>query len=997
MIKQRKMAAAVRGSLIKAGLLASAAALSSTALAQEENLELEEVVITGSRITVPGVVSSSPITSVGAEEIKFQQTVSVERVLRDLPSTIPGDGSNVNNGTAGQATIDLRGLGPERNLILMNGRRMTPFNYDGEVDTNTIPTALIERIDVVTGGASAVYGSDAIAGAINFVMKDDFEGMELDLGTSQSGDNDAETDWATLTVGANIAGDRGNVVMSVGWNERKALLLGERPFGTLGIDTATGAGLDEFNAGVSPLPPSDPGCTGPSVVDFVNGSGSTTSIPTRFALVGDGRSAAQFRDDRTLSQPECSRFNFNPFNYFQTPNERYNATAIGHFDLNDNHSVYSTINFANNTITQQVAPSGTFGQTFDLPLANAFLSDQARQYIIDAGNSALEADLLNPEGVNNWQDINGNGIVDEADYLQVQLRRRTLELGFRSEEYDSDYFQIVSGFEGDLPFLEEWRYDVGFQYGESNLTTVRDGYTNLTNIQNALDSTDGVTCANGDSTCVPIDLFGGFGTITPEMAAYARAIALQRQEVEQTIYYASFNGPVDVIRLPTADEPLALAVGYEHRNETGSLNPDECLKLAPSSCQGGAGGNLLPIAGEYTVEEFFIEGFMPLLNGMAFAEELSLEFGWRTSDYTSVGTVDTWKLGLAWRPIDSVLIRVMEQEANRAPNIGELFSPVTTNLDNAKQDPCSVANAGNIDATLRALCESTGMTPAQVGNVQDVISGQVNTFSGSDPSNPPDSETAETFTAGIVWTPDLGFFDYTTVSVDYWDIEITDIIGEFSAQEILDACYVAGQASECAKIDRVAGDLTISGAGINRLTTNLEFYDAEGVDVGFNFGFDIGKYGNLDFSGNLTKYLTNEQQSSTLVPVIDCKGFYGTTCDPVSDIRWVQRTTWTWDAFTLSLNWRHIGSVDIEPPEEASVDPRFRSIDSYDYFDLYASYQLSWNGDFTLSLSVDNITEEDPPILGQDAGDTSSNFGNTFPSNYDVIGRYYTFNLNYRF
>ncbi|MEH6608180.1 MAG: TonB-dependent receptor [Halioglobus sp.] len=994
MIKKRKLAAAIRSSIMKAGLLAGATALAGTALAQEENLELEEVVITGSRITVPGVVSSSPIISVGAEEIKFQQQVSIEKVLRNLPATRPADGSNVNNGTAGQATVDLRGLGSERNLILMNGRRMTPFNYDGEVDTNTVPTALIERIDIVTGGASAVYGSDAIAGAINFIMKDDFEGVELDIGSQQSDDNDAETDHITLTMGANLAGDRGNVVLSVGWNERKALLLGDRPEGLLGINTADGAGLAEFNAGEVPQVPTASSCTGPNVVD-ITGSGSTTAIPTRFTLVGDGRSAGQFRDDRTLGA-ECSKFNFNPFNYFQTPNERYNAFAAGHFDLNDQHSVYSTINFANNSITQQVAPSGTFGQPWDVPLANPFLSDQAREYIIDAGNDALAADLLNPEGVNNWQDINNNGVVDEADYLQLQLRRRTVELGARSEEYDSDYFQFVTGVEGEVPMLEDWRYDVAFMYGESNLSTVRDGYTNLTNIQNALDSTDGVTCKNGDSTCVPIDLFGGFGTITPEMAGYARAIAHQRQEVTQTIYSAAFNGPVDFIRLPTADDALAIAVGYEHRNETGSLNPDECLKLAPSSCQGGAGGNLLPIDGEYTVEEFFIEGFMPLVDGMTGVQELAFEFGWRTSDYTSVGSVDTWKLGLSWRPIESVLIRVMEQEANRAPNIGELFSPVTTNLDNAQQDPCSVANS-NISAQLSQLCQSTGMTAAQVGNVQDVISGQVNTKSGSDLNSPPDSEKAETFTAGIVWTPDLGFFDYTTLSIDYYDIEITDIIGEFSAQEILDACYGAGQATECAKIDRIAGDLTISGAGINLLTTNLDYLQAEGIDVGFNFGFAIGKYGNLDFSGNLTKYLTQESQSSSLVPVIDCKGYYGTTCDPISDIRWTQRTTWTYDAFTVSALWRHLGSMDVEKPEAANVYGPFQKIDSYDYIDLYASYQLSWNGDFTISVGVDNVTEEDAPIVGQDAGDTSYNFGNTFPSSYDVIGRMYSFNLNYRY
>lgn len=994
MIKQRKLATAIRGSIIKASLLAGATALAGTALAQEEKVGLEEVVVTGSRITVPGVVSSSPITSVDSEEINFQQQVSIERVLRNLPSTVPGDGSNVNNGTAGQATVDLRGLGPQRNLILMNGKRMTPFDFNGEVDTNTIPTALIKRIDVVTGGASAVYGSDAIAGAINFIMKDDFEGAELKIGSRQTEENDAGTNDVNLTLGANIEGGRGNVVLNVGWSERKALLLGQRDFGLLGINSETGSGLAEFEAGQAPLPPTAAGCGGPNVVD-IDGSGSTTAIPTRFSLVGYGAGNGQFRDDGTIG-PECSLFNFNPFNYFQTPNERFNATAIGHFDLTEKHSAYSNINFANNTVTQQVAPSGTFGQTFDVPLANSFLSDQARRYIIGAGNDALALGLLNTEGVNNWQDVNGNGVVDEEDYLSLVLRRRTVELGARTEDIDSDSFQLTTGFEGELPLLEGWRYDAAIQYGESNLTTVRDGYTNLTNIQNALDSTDGITCANGDPTCVPLNLFGGYGTITPEMADYARAVAIQRKEVEQTIYSVAFNGPVDFIRLPTANDALALAVGYEHRHETGSLTPDECLKLAPASCQGGAGGNLLPINGEYTVEEFFIEGFAPLIDDMTGAQELALEFGWRTSDYTSVGSVDTWKLGLNWRPIESVLLRVMGQEANRAPNIGELFSPITTALGNAKGDPCSKGNA-NISDELQALCISTGMVAAQVGTVQDVISGQVNGFSGSDPNSPPNSEKAITLTAGVVWTPDFDFTDYFTLSVDYYDIEITDVIGEFSPQEILDACYVGGQSSACAKINRVGGDLTISGSGVSLLTTNLEYLQAEGVDVGFDFGFEIGKYGNLGFSGNFTKYLTQESKSSNLSPVIDCKGYFGVNCNPLSDIRWTQRATWTYDAFTVSALWRHIGAVDIEETQKADVFQKFHSIDSVDYIDLYASYQLNWNGDLTFSLSVENLTAEEPPIVGQDVGSTSFNYGNTFPSNYDVIGRMYSVALNYRF
>jgi outer membrane receptor protein involved in Fe transport len=961
---------------------AGASAYSAVGFAQEG--ELEEVIITGSRITQPGVVSSSPITSISAEEIGYLQEPEVEKILRTLPGTIPGDGGNVNNGTAGAATVDLRGLGPERTLVLMNGKRMTPYNYNGEVDTATIPTALIERIDVVTGGASAVYGSDAIAGAINFVLKRDFQGVELSVSQAKTGENDGETNNVSFTVGSDLADGRGNVALSLAWMDRKPILLGQRPLGLLGIDTETGANYEQFLAGQPPLAP-PAGCGGPNVVAA---GGSTTSIPTRFAIVGGGAaSSGQFREDRTIGT-ECSRFNFNPFNYYQTPMERYSATAIGHFEIIEHAEVYSTINFTNTTVVQQVAPSGTFGATFDLPLRNPLIGDQARQFMIDAGNTALANGLLSTTGAAaNWQDINGNGVVDADDYLKVQLRRRTLELGTRTERYDSDQFQFVVGSRGEI--AADWDYDVSFSYGESNRTTVRGGYTNLTNIQNALDSFDGVTCNNGDSTCVPIDLFGGFGTITEEMAAYAQAIALQQQKYEQTIFNLSVNGPIEAVQLPWASSPLLMSFGYEKRRETGILEPDECLKLAPSSCQGGAGGNLLPISGGYKADEFFMEAILPLVEGATFAENLALELGYRTSDYdVSSGSDEAWKVGLNWRPVDTLLVRVMQQQATRAPNVGELASPVVTGLDNAKQDPCSVANAANIDARLRDLCISTGMSAAQVGQVQDVISGQVNTFDGSDPASLPASETADTFTAGFVWTPDTDIVDGLTINVDYYNIDVEDIIGEFSAQEILDACYVTGDAGECAKIRRVGGDLTIAGSGVERFTTNLLYEKAEGIEIGFSFGYNLGDWGDLQFSGNINKYLTQESQSSAQSAVIDCKGFYGTSCDPISDIRWIQRTSWLWNNFNVSLQWRHIGSVDIEPVERDGVFEAFRKIDAYDYFDLFASY--TWQDRYEFSLGIDNLTEEDPPVVGNEAGDTSSNSGNTFPSNYDVLGRVFT-------
>ena len=628
-------------------------------------------------------------------------------------------------------------------------------------------------------------------------------------------------------------------------------------------------------------------------------------------------------------------------------------------------------------------------------MANSFFSDSARSEILSFANSAVALGTLSAGSTgSNWNDVNGNGIVDESDYLKMQLRRRTLELGPRSERYDTENFSFLAGASGEL--LGEWNYDVSYQYGESNRTTVRDGYTNLTNIQAALDSVDGVTCANGDSSCVPIDLFGGFGTITPEMAAYARAIAFQQQKYDQSIGQIIVDGPVDFVQIPSASTPLALSVGFETRDESGSLNPDECLKLAPASCQGGAGGNLLPISGGFRVDELFVEGFLPLLDGVDYVQALNFEFGYRDSDYNTVGKVDTWKAGLNWTINDSLLIRVMQQEATRAPNIAELFSPVTTGLSNANQDPCSVANAGNITATLQSLCESTGMLPAQVGVLQDIVSGQINVLSGSNPSRLPNAETAETFTAGFVWTPDLSFVENVTLSIDYYDINVKDVIGEFSAQQTLDQCYVSGIAAACANVKRVDGDLTTPASGIQLFTTNLAYEQAEGIEAAFGFGKDFGSMGDIQISGMVNKYLTQESQSDSLTPVLDCRGFFGTSCDPISDLQWTTRATWSWKELSASLLWRHIDSVDIEPVERAGTFAAFRSIDAYDYVDLALAYSV-WDDRIRLSLTIDNITEEMPPILGGEAGDTSSNTGNTFPNNYDVYGRMYTAGLRLTF
>jgi len=953
---------------------------------------LEEIVVTGTRITAPGLTSSSPVVSIGAADIDQLQQPEIEKIFRDLPITFPSDGQNVNNGTGGAATINLRGLGSQRNLIMLDGKRLTPYSIGGAVDTQTIPTALIERIDIITGGASAVYGSDAISGAINFITKRDFEGVSINSDFSQTSESDGKIKTADVLLGANMADGRGNIVLGFNYAQRDGVQLGARPLGQLGIVTADGAGLSDFQAGRGPTLASA-GCDGPN---SVVAGGSTTTLPTRVAIAG-GPGLGQFRNDGSLGS-NCSVFNFNPYNYYQTPQTRYGASAIGHVEFNEHAEVYGRMSFTNTEVRQQIAPSGVFGNTFWTPLANPFITAAARTTILTAANTGRTAGTVNAAGVfPNWRDLNGNGVVDAADDLLISYRRRTVEFGERSSTYENTTWQVLMGVRGNI--TDNWDYDISFQRGQSDRDITSAGYTNVANIANAINAVSTTACRTGGSSCVPLNLFGGFGAITPAMAAYSSATALENQIYTQQIVSASVSGAFDSIKLPTAESGLAVSFGSEYREESGATEPDECLKLAPSSCLGGAGGNTLPVKGGYNVKEFFGEAILPLVNGKTGFQSLDLEVGFRSSDYNITGSNETWKAGLSWRPVDSFLVRAMVQRAVRAPSIGELFAPLTASLDNASLDPCSIKNAAALatNSTLRSRCQATGMTAAQVGTVEDIVSGQINTFSGSDLSRPPAPEKADTKTFGIVWTPTFGgAINRAVFSVDYYDIDIKEVIGTFAPQETLDACYGLGDTNACSKIVRVGGTLTLPGSGIQLYTTNLEYLRAEGVEFGGTLGFDLGNAGALTIQAQINKYLTSESLSSSVSDVIDCKGFYGTQCgNPRPDIRWTQRTSWNRGPFGVSLLWRHLGSTKVEPVQIPDTFGQFRSIDSYNYFDLSASWQ--YNDNFSVQLSARNITDEDPPVVGNEAGTTSANNGNTFPSVYDTLGRVYTIGVNVKF
>ncbi len=993
MIKLSSVNDAVRwallGALIPVGVNVSLAQTQQAGAA-----DLAEVIVTGTRITAPGTTSASPILSVSAADIDQLQQPEIEKIFRQLPITLPSDGQNVNNGTGGAATINLRGLGSVRNLIMLDSKRMTPYSIGGAVDTQSIPTALIERIDIITGGASAVYGSDAISGAINFITKRDFEGVALNTDYSQTSESDGKIKSVDMTLGTNMADGRGNIVLGLNYSQRDGVQLGSRPLGQLGIVTEDGSGLSNFNAGISPTAPAA-GCGGPNAVAA---GGSSTTIPTRVSIAG-GPSLGQFREDGTIGA-NCSVFNFNPFNYYQTPQTRYGGTALGHVEFNEHAEVYGRLGFTSTTVRQQVAPSGIFGSAIWTPLANPYLGAAARATIItkaEAGRTAAAPTISIAGAYPNWRDLDNSGTVTAADDLLISYRRRTVEFGERSSTYENNTWQFLVGARGEI--MGGWDYDVSFQRGEAHRTSVSAGYTNTTNIANAIDAVSKTACRGGDSSCVPINVFGGYGTITPAMAAYSSATALEKGLYTQQIATGSVSGVIEQFKLPSAAAPLSVSIGAEYREEKGVTTPDECLKLAPASCLGGAGGNTLPVAGGFNVNEIFGEAILPLISGAPGAQSLDLELGFRSSDYNITGANETWKAGVSWRPMDQVLVRLMRQKASRAPSVGELFAPQTSGLDNATLDPCSIANKTKLatDATLKARCASTGMSAAQVGTVEDITAGQINGFFGSDITNPPKAEEADTTTFGVVWTPNFGdTIKRAVFTADYYDIDIKQPIGTFLAQEILDSCYISGATDACAKIVRVGGTLTLPGSGIKEYTTNLDYLRAEGVEVSATLGFDIGSYGDLTLQANINHYLTIESRSTPLTSVVDCNGYYGNQCgNPLPENRWIQRTSWKKGDFGASLLWRHMGEAKVEPAQNDYTYADFKKIDAIDYFDLSGTW--SYNDHFSVQASVLNLTNEDPPVVGNEAGTTSSNSGNTFPSVYDTLGRIYTVGFNLRF
>lgn len=915
----------------------------STAVAQEGET-VEEVFVTGSRIARKEYTSNAPVATIGAEQIELTNTINTESLLNTLPQTIPGLDRTSNNPGNGTATVDLRGLGTNRTLVLINGTRAVPTSQGGTVDINTIPSSLLQNVEVLTGGASAVYGSDAVAGVVNFILKDDFEGAAVNVSHEVTQEGDAGLTSADITLGANFADDRGNIAFNFSVTDRDDLFQGDRDF-------AFFAQFDDVDANGNPIL-IDGGSSGIPGTSIFSGALGAFS-PDSFGVTFDPNGSIRPFETGTVND----FYNYAPVNYIQLPQTRYQSTALGTFKASDNVELYGRTMYTYSKVPQQLAPTPIF-QTSSFTLdGSPFLNTQAQQVLSDAHGDGVDTD--------------GDGIDDTATAF---VRRRLLEVGPRVSDDTYTAFQVQLGAKGNI--TDSWTYDAYVQRGSVVNSSVQLGNVNRDRFDQALllDAT-GTACAdpsaNGSTVgCSPLNIFGE-GNISPQAAAFLRTAVAAKAEFEQVAGGITFAGDLgSTMELPGGS--IGAAVGYEHREDDFVFVPSQDLAAGTI-----AGFNGSPASGGgFDVDAFYGEVYLPIL------DNLELELAARTSDYSTAGSVSSFKVSGSWAPIDQLRVRAGFNTAVRAPNIGELFQPQAEGFPSS-QDPCSEAaipsGATALDPAVAAICTATGVPSGNVGSVAiNLPASQVRQVSGGNPNLK--EEEADTFTVGVVVSPNA--IEGLTFSLDYFDIDIEDAIANFGggANNVLNVCYdptdpAGGPGSDFCNVVQRRPDGTISAVQVTAL--NVAFQTLKGFDL-------IGSYDMDLWGGSLgVRYLGTYTTENDFLPfvggtVIECAGFFGNDCgEPVPE--YSHRTTFNWsrDDWTAQAVWRYIGEVK----DDDSNNTYFvEKIDSENYIDVSGSYQI--NDNYSLSFGIDNLFDTEPPILGD-----NQEQANTWPATYDVFGR----------
>jgi iron complex outermembrane recepter protein len=992
-LNRARLSAGAASAVIGIALLATPA-IAQDQPAEEEAEAVGTITVTGSRVARPNAESASPITSVGSEDIKEFGATKIEDLSNSLPQVFAGQSSGVSNGADGTATVNLRGLGSNRTVVLIDGRRLQPGSIGGNsaADLNFIPSALVASVDLLTGGASAAYGADAVAGVVNFKMNRKFKGIRIDAqyGFYQHNNNNDVRSIvnqrftapegstvnggaydASISLGSGFLDDRGSFVAYAGYRRETAVT------------------QDKYDYSVCTLNPSGENTGG--VADFACG-GSGTPARTRIggisaanrALAGLPAAGSYTLTASNALVPYVAlrdAFNFAPLNYFRRPSERYNLGAFAEYEISSSIKPYLDVMFNDYSTQAQIAPSGAFFGTRTTNCDNPFLQGNT------VGTAICGAAL---------------GTATNATFL---LGKRNVEGGARFNDIGYNQFRIVTGVKGDLG--EAWSYDAYYQAGQITFANTYRNDVSSTRIDEALLVNPNGTCQSGNATCVPYNVFRE-GGVTAAAAGYIGIPLVITGRTRETVMQGTVNGDLTSygLKSPFSDDGVRLSLGIERRTEALSTQPDLSYINGDGA---GQGGPTLPIDGRYAVTDLFSEVGIPIVTDKPFFHDLSLEIGYRHSKYkvrgaTKQNSADTYKFAGSWSPIDALTLRASYNRAVRSPNIGELFTNQSVGLF-AGSDPCAgAAVAGLVNGNTAAQCARTGVTAAQFGNLDVNTAQQYNFLGGGNLNLNPEKSNSYSF--GVVVNPKSGVLSGLLISADYYNIKVNQAVGGIGAQVILNQCVANGDPFFCGKINRApasagpaAGSLWLDEAGfVDDRTTNTGSLSASGIDVNADYRVNIGENKlRWQFVGTWTDKLITQPLTNGFD--YDCAGYYGITCgNPNPAFRFNTNIKFTTASkFALTARMRYYSSVKVDgisPDTDlggntpvGNIDERIKAVS---YFDLL--FTLPVKDTATLRIGINNVFDKDPPLISQ-ANLGGFGNGNTFPGTYDQLGRSIFVNL----
>ena len=983
------------------GLVFSFAAIPFSALAQDD---VEEVVVTGTRIADPNVTSSSQITSIDGEELLVRGITRVEDYLNDLPQISPGQSITNSNGASGTATANLRNLGCSRTLVLMNGRRMVSGTTGGGncADLNTVPTLLLDKVEVLTGGASSVYGSDAVAGVVNFILDDEFVGMKssfyhgfyqhkndnkslrdlvasYDYALAPKDVTTGDTEKVSVAFGGEIDGGKGHITAFMEHTDTKPILQGEYDISACALRSGfSGCG------GSSTIPPgrwADFG--GYTAGGFVNVDPTITGVD--FKVLGN-----EF-------VPRAGQaYNYNPTNFFQRPDDRFNSGFFGKYEVSDNAEVYVDMTYMKSESNAQIAYSGTFGNITSLPCYNAFLSEQ--QYNAACGDWTGMGGDHAPDFASGAAALaylaNLDLAVGDGSILGYKAPlyslKRNVEGNPRQSIFAYKSFTQTVGVRGDIN--DNWSYDAYYQTSNVVYNNEYRNDLSVTAINRAVDvvSVNGVpTCVsalNGtDSTCVPYNLFqGGLpgdqgiqGVLDggQELQSYIANSTYINGDGEQTTFTAYVTGDTGY-SIPGAPGNVSVVAGFESRELSSDFRPDLPSRTGDRS---GSGGATLPLGGTYDVDEFFVELGIPV------TDTVSMDAGFRSADYSTGNDTTAMKLGAFWTVNDKVSVRGSFQTSQRHANLAELYQGIGQGLVDLDYDPCGIdPDTGAAPIATQAQCENTGLPANLYGTDLKSPADQYNIQTGGNPNVNP--EESESITIGVVLNP----MDGLTLTVDYFDITVEDGIGTVSPKTALDKCIETGAAAFCNLINRnpVNGSLWLTGGYISAQITNISEEQTSGIDVIFDYSVDTN-WGPLVVSGVTTLLDSYDIIELPGEAAIGCSGNWGGSCgkNPMPEVMGSYTVGLTTEFDTdVILGVRYLGETD-------DLNANDIDFDAYTYLDATAIYSV--NDNMSITLGVSNLLDKEPGYTS-DAGTAPGN-GNTFPGYFDAFGRHIHLSINYSY